>query len=237
MTPLISRKNDPWAVPLQSTSTETFWASYSDLMAGLLMIFALTTVITLLDIGKRIIEPTKPLEEWERVVGRICNNEDLKAIKNVEVDCETGALVISEENLRFGFGETDLGGEAKDALRQAVPKYMAIISHYPEFIEKIQMIEISGHTDRVDRALANPWFSRERAGQVLLFLMDEPLMKPYMSLLKTKVVTAGYAATRFPENKCNEDRCAEARRVEITIKLNEADVFRKFLKIIRQVVK
>lgn len=236
MMPFSKKMSDPWAAGHRS-SAETFWASYSDLMAGLLMIFALTTVITLLDIGQRIIEPTKPLEEWEKIVGRICSNEELKAIRNVEVDCETGALVISEENLRFGFGETDLGGEAKEALRQAVPKYMAIINQYPEFIERIQMIEISGHTDRVDSGHANPWFSRERAGQVLVFLMDEPSMKPYISLLNAKAVTAGYAATQFPENKCKEDKCAEARRVEITIKLNEADVFRKFLNIIRQVVK
>ena len=119
-----------------------------------------------------------------------------------DIDPETGALVISEETLRFGFGKTDLGDEAKEALRQAVPKYMAIISQYPEFMERIQMIEISGHTDRVDNAHANPWFSRERAGQVLDFLMDEPSMEAYKSLLKAKAVTAGYAATRFPADKC-----------------------------------
>ena len=85
MIPFSKKISDPWAVGSRS-SAETFWASYSDLMAGLLMIFALTTVITLLDIGQRIIEPTKPLEEWEKIVGRICSNEELKAIKNVEVD-------------------------------------------------------------------------------------------------------------------------------------------------------
>ena len=163
MMPLSNRKSDPWAVHRKS-SAETFWASYSDLMAGLLMIFALTTVITLLDIGQRIIEPTKPLEEWEKIVGRICSNEELKAIKNVEVDCETGALVISEKNLRFGFGKTDLGDEAKEALRQAVPKYMAIINQYPEFMERIQMIEISGHTDRVDQWSCQPMVFPRKGG-------------------------------------------------------------------------
>jgi outer membrane protein OmpA-like peptidoglycan-associated protein len=205
-------------------------------MAGLLMVFALTTVITLLDIGKRIIEPTKPLEEWEKIVGRIRSNEELKAIKNVKIDPYTGALVISEKNLRFGFGKTDLGDEAKEALRQAVPKYMAIIYQDTEFKKRIQRIEISGHTDRVDSGHANPWFSRERAGQVLLFLMDEPSMEPYLSFLNAKAVTAGFAATRFPK-ECKEDRCADARRVEITIKLDEAEVLRKFLNIIRQVIK
>ena len=125
--------------------------------------------------------------------------KSLRRLKMLKLTAETGALVISEENLRFGFGETDLGSEAKEALRQAVPKYMAIINQYPEFMERIQMIEISGHTDRVDSGHANPWFSRERAGQVLVFLMDEPSMKPYISLLNAKAVTAGYAATQFPE--------------------------------------
>lgn len=229
------KREDAWSVK-RTSSAETFWASYSDLMAGLLMIFALTTVITIKDIKERFVEPTKSLEEWEQVVTDICKDRDLSKIENVEVDCQTGALVISEKSLRFSFGKTDLPEEAKAALRQAVPKYMEIIHRHPEFLERIEQIEISGHTDKEDTGMANPYISRERAGQVLAFLLSEPTMKPYAHLLKEKAVTSGYGATKFPTS-CNKDKCAQARRVEITIRLSETSVLREVLNILRQVVR
>jgi outer membrane protein OmpA-like peptidoglycan-associated protein len=231
----MKKSGDAWATKTRS-APETFWASYSDMMAGLLMIFALTTVITLLDIGKRLIEPTEGVWEWEQVVKDICTDRELAEIDNVEVDCNTGALVISEKSLRFGFGSTDLGEEAKDALRLAVPKYMEIVYRYPKFLERIELIEISGHTDKEDTRGANPFISRERAGQVLSFLLKEPAMQSYIGLLQEKAITSGYSATRFPES-CEQERCAEARRVEITIRLSETDVLREFLEILRQVIR
>ena len=220
----------------QQTGPEAFWASYSDLMAGLLMIFALTTVITLLDIGKRLVEPTQLVMEWEKIVEDICHDKDLNKIENVMVDCNTGALVISEKSLRFRFGKTELGTDAEAILRQAVPKYLEIVHRYPRFMEKIKTIEISGHTDRADIKGANPYISRERAGQVLDFLKRDPAMEPYQYLLKDKAITAGYSDTQFPE-QCLDDRCDEARRVEITIRLDDANVLRDFLKILRQIIK
>ena len=234
MIPYTKKYGNGWT-QRSSQPAETFWASYSDMMAGLLMIFALTTVITLVDIGERLVEPTEGVREWEQIVDDICHDKDLDQIENVEVDCKTGALVISEESLRFGFGQTDLGDEAKTALRKAVPKYMEIVHRYPRFMDRIEMIEISGHTDQQDTGKANPYISRERAGQVLTFLLTEPSMRPYVEMLNRKAVTAGYAATRFPET-CEDQLCAQARRVEITIKLGETDMLREFLDILKTVV-
>lgn len=228
--------------PFQSRPTlrreaepESFWASYSDIMAGLLMIFALTTVITLLDIGKRLAEPTQLVMDWEKIVDDICHDKDLNDMQNVQVDCNTGALVISEQHLRFGFGETELGEEAERVLRIAVPKYLSIVHRYPRFLEKVKLVEISGHTDRVDSKGANPFISRERSGQVLAFLLDEPDMKPYTEFLKERAITAGYSDTQFPDT-CRAAKCAEARRVELSIKLDDANVLRDFLKILRQII-
>ncbi|WP_028322552.1 OmpA family protein [Desulfatiglans anilini] len=218
-----------------SPRPESFWASYSDLMAGLLMVFALTTVITLLDIGKRLIEPTHAVKEWEKVVEEICHDPDLARLENVRIDCNSGALIISDENLRFGFSTTELGEEAEGVLREAVPKYMSIIYKYPKFLDRVEVIEISGHTDREDASGANPYYSRERAGQVLAFLMKEPSMKPYEGLLKEKAITAGYSDTKCPA-ECLEGKCDAARRVEICIRLNDREVLREFLNILRQII-
>lgn len=234
MIPVAKRQIDSWLQHKRS-QPETFWASYSDLMAGLLMIFALTTVITLLDIGSRLIEPSRAVKEWEQVLSDICHDPELAKMKNVKIDCNTGALIISDENLRFGFGRTQLGEEAEQVLREAVPRYMKVICSYPRFLNHIEVIEISGHTDREDAQGANPYLSRERAGQVLDFLMREPAMKPYVNLLKHKAITAGYSDTRYPP-ECTENRCAAARRVEISVRLNDREVLKEFLRILKQII-
>jgi outer membrane protein OmpA-like peptidoglycan-associated protein len=234
MIPLGSKAKS-WGPKRVTSRPETFWASYSDLMAGLLMVFALTTVITLLDIGTRLIEPTQAVKEWEKVLKEICHDPDLAKMENVQIDCNTGALIISDENLRFGFSRTELGQEAEQVLREAVPKYLEVIQRYPKFFNMIDAIEISGHTDREDPQGVNPYFSRERAGQVLSFLMKEPRMSTYTDLLKRKAVTAGYSDTRYPD-ECVGDRCAAARRVEIAVRLNDREVLKEFLHILKQII-
>lgn len=224
-----------WA-KIEDSVPDNFWASYTDLMAGLLMIFALTTIVTLMDIGQKLVEPTRIVQEWKKVVEEICHDPDLGEMENVSVDCNTGALIISDEHLRFGFDKVELGQEAESVLRQAVPQYMKIISRYPTFLKRIEVIEISGHTDRQDAGNVNPMVSRQRAGQVLDFLLKAPEMKPYTKLFKSKAITAGYADTRFPSDECLYDMCKAARRVEIMIRLNDTDVLRDFLKILQQII-
>ena len=98
MIPILRKTESPMQEG-RAAAPDTFWASYSDLMAGLLMIFTLTTIITLLDIGTRLAEPTNVVKEWSEVVEKICQDQDLNQMENVDVDCNTGALIISDKNL------------------------------------------------------------------------------------------------------------------------------------------
>ena len=230
----VKNKETGWSRSYNEES-ETFWASYSDLMAGLLMIFALTTVITLLYIGQSLIQPTKAVREWQQVIDAIKNDKELCLISNIKINPDTGALVISDENLRFLFASSALSDEAKSILRQAVPKYMEIIFRYPKFLEKIEIIEISGHTDKKDAGGGNPYYSRVRAGEVFDFLLKEPAMAPYEAIMKTKGVTAGYADTRYP-SECEGDICAAARRVEIAVRLNDQEVLGYLLDVLDKIV-
>jgi len=229
------KHQDPWG-KTRSHAPEDFWASYSDLMAALLMVFSLVTVITLLNIREMFTKPTEQVEQWRRVVSDLYNDQELKAIENVKINPETGALVISDENLRFGFNEIALSEKARATLHEAVPKYFKIIFQKPELLQRVEVIEISGHTDRVDVNQVNPLKSRQRAGQVLDFLLSDLSMTPYVNFLRKKAITAGYSDIDYPPD-CKEDLCAKARRVEITIRLNDSDVLREFINIYKQIYK
>ena len=89
---LSNKKIDSWAVRRKS-SAETFWAPYSDLMAGLLMIFALTTVIILMDIGEHLNVPTQEVKEWERVVKEVYTDQDLRSSLDPPLSTSTMILI------------------------------------------------------------------------------------------------------------------------------------------------
>lgn len=216
--------------------SEGYWASYSDLMAALLMVFALTTVAAIVDIGSRVEESTQVIEEWDKVVKTISRYKGFESIEGVTIDADTGALIISNDSLRFGFGSVEVSDEGKAVLQSVVPMYMNLVYKNPELLQRIKTIEVSGHTDRMDLRGGNPYFSRERAGQVLKFLMGDPAMAPYLDTWKTKAVAAGYSDIRFPE-QCEADRCAMARRVEITILLDEREMLQNFLQTLRHIIR
>jgi outer membrane protein OmpA-like peptidoglycan-associated protein len=234
MIPFVPAKSDPWA-ERSVTETESFWASYSDLMAGVLMVFALTTAMTLLSIGKRFVEPTEKVTKWKQVVEELANDEELNGMEGVKVNPDTGALVIASDSLRFGFNNTSLGEEGKALLREVVPRYLEKVRERPDLEEHIEMIEVGGHTDRKDKGNANPWVSRGRAGAVLDFLLSEPSMEGHQQFLKARAVTTGYADTKFPQ-ECAEDECAKARRVEITVRLRDSEVLGEFIRLLEQII-
>lgn len=232
--PVARQSNDP----TQASDGESYWASYSDLMAGLVMVFVLATASILLNLNESLVERAAGVREWQQIVTSLTNNADLKAFSSVRIDTMTGALVISSDDLQFEGSSTVLPESGKELLRQVVPLYLDEVRNVPEIRDYIDVIEISGHTDRIDRSLArgpaNPWFSRARAGVVLDFLLTDPALERHRDYLLQHAVTAGYAAIRFPDDCANED-CRAARRVEIEVRLKEREMLREFAGIINQI--
>ncbi|NQU64565.1 MAG: hypothetical protein HQ517_09830 [SAR324 cluster bacterium] len=113
-----------------------------------------------------------------------------------------------------------------------MPKYFSIIKAHKAFLKRISVIEIAGHTDEEDKGGANPRVSRDRAGSVLSFLTHERRMRPFSDLILNKTITAGYANIQQPAACVGKNKCAEARRVEITIKLDEKNILTEIHKIL-----
>ncbi|GAB4265833.1 OmpA/MotB family protein [Deferrisoma sp.] len=236
---LRSRRSDPWAVGPGPSPADSFWASYSDLMAGVLLVFALTTAMTMLSIGSRLVKTTEKVDRWKELVSELCSDPQLQTMEGVRVDCNTGALIIQSDRLQFAFNNTQLGEEGKALLREVVPIYLNVVRRKPELQEFVDTVEIAGHTDRKDLNQANPQISRDRAGAVLAYLLAEPALEEHWQFLKEKAVTAGYADTRFEEASppCEQDECPAARRVEITVRLKDAEILAEFGKILEQIYK
>ena len=73
-----------------------YWASYSDLMAGILLVFAVAAAFTWIEFNRNVVESTAVLDEWRQFLDSVCENPNLQT-DNTRVDCETGILIISNE--------------------------------------------------------------------------------------------------------------------------------------------
>ncbi|MFZ0430853.1 MAG: hypothetical protein WAO20_22245 [Acidobacteriota bacterium] len=222
-------------------SNEGYWASYSDLMAGILLVFAVAAATSWIEFHQSLIKPTEPLRRWERFLVAILNDQDLKNNPAVRVDPRTGSLIIAEESLRYPRSETDLSEEGKKVLDRIIPKYLEIVTrHLTENFSGsdqgdgiIEGIEISGHTDSSGDYGSNSWVSRERAGKVLLYLIDSPAMKAYRDLLQRKGYAVGYADSRPPpgERRGLVDD-PQARRIEILVRVNHSRILDEIRKLL-----
>ncbi len=212
-----------------SWSPEGYWASYSDLMAGVLLVFAVAAAAVRLDLLQKVITPTEPLKRWNEVVKQMCDDPELQG-PAVHVDCETGRLIISEESLRYAINSTELSPEGRDLLRDFVPKYLDRVRHIEGFEDLFQSLEISGHTDASGGILVNTDIGGQRAAKVLKFLLSAEELRPYHELLASKAFAAGYANTRPPEGvavPADTNDWPAARRIEIQLHLDEAGILRE----------
>lgn len=218
------RERDSWDGGAKE-EPESFWVSYSDLISGLLLIFALSTVAMMAGVSQGFAKPMEITRKWHKTIQELSADPALKSIKGVSINKETGALAISNDDLQFRFNDARLGDQGMALLRDVVPKYLKIVRSKPELDAFIEYIEIAGHTDRRDATGANPQVSRNRAASVYNFLIADPAMEEHREFLKQNTITVGFADIRYPtKDVCPYDECEKARRVEITIRFKSAEV-------------
>lgn len=223
-------KRKQWHLQKHSVwSPEGYWASYSDLMAGILLVFAVASAGSMMMLKKMVLEPTESLRQWQEFVTGMCTDPGLNT-QNARVDCNTGRLIISEESLRFGLNKTDLKPEGQEVLLSIVPDYLDRVRQYKGFDERLKGIEISGHTDATGEFQTNVDIGTARAANVLKFLIESPQMKSHAGLLKEKAFSAGYADTVPPiaiPRERRPENWPDARRIEIQIHLDDAEILKE----------
>lgn len=225
-----------------------FWASYSDLMAGLLMVFILMTSIAEIAISRSheelrdlLTEKTDELESWNHALQELCSDPDLRS-SGVTVDCDTGAISLPDKVL-FGFNSATLQDDGKKLLRTAIPKIFSRLEADPRFWERIDKIEIRGHADPIANS-ADPYGtnlekSQERAFTVLKFLTEDSEVPPsYRLNLHDRAVAAGAADARPPRSCPHRTKaCFEVwRRVEIHIDFRDSDYRQELNEVLNRVL-
>lgn len=189
------------------------WLSIGDLMSGLLMIFALLLVVTILQLKEG---------EDQRVVIIQALTETLESNKlNVEVDKRTGDISILDSVL-FDNDSSEMKQQGIGFLKKFMPLYTKVLLSSEEISEQISYIVVEGHTSSAGSRIYNMNLSIRRANEV--FNTIQNLKYPNRTLLMDKLLVAGRGEAEA--NQFNND--SSDRKVVFRIQFSNEQLWARF---------
>jgi outer membrane protein OmpA-like peptidoglycan-associated protein len=160
------------------------WLSISDLMAGLLMVFALLLITTLAQLLEY---------EEQSKSNRVIIIEGLqKGLRNAGIDStvdpSTGSVSLADSVL-FEPGSSSLKIGGKQVLKKLVPVYSQVIFQTPEISQEVLYLVIEGHTDLNESNGSGMKLSINRAEAVVDYI--DGMIFPYKGVFLRKILAAG----------------------------------------------
>ena len=211
---------------LEETS---YWLSYSDMMAALLLIFVLIISFTMLQSQRRYEQKQEELKQQQALVQS--QQEQLQE-QQEQLDKLIGIRTELIEALKKEFDGTDLSVKV-DEKTGSIALDSSILFDSGQFAlkasgeELLQKFIIEGHTDTQGDYLYNLELSQKRALSVATFCLDEN--KKVLSTAKItklrKIVTANGKSFSNPilDKDGKEDQNA-SRRVEFLFRLKDDEM-------------
>lgn len=237
----------------------SYWLSYSDMMAALLLIFILIISFTLLQsqtvyeekeneliAQKELVEEQQEqLEEQQEQLDKLIGirKELIEALKqefegsdlSVAVDSKTGSIAL-DSSILFDSGQFSLKATGEDLLKKFLPKYIKVLTS-KDFKDYVSEIIIEGHTDSTGSYLFNLELSQKRALSVSSFCLDTEknvLSQAQVDRLR-KIVTANGKSFSNPVLDANGGENQNAsRRVEFLFRLKDEEMINDISKILNE---
>ena len=235
----------------------SYWLSYSDMMAGLLLVFVLIITFTMLQAKAQYEEKEEQLiaqqellleqqeimvqqqEQLDKVIG--VRGDLVQALKEefegtdlkVTVDEQTGAITF-DSSVLFDYNKSDIKQAGVDFLREFLPRYFKVLLD-PAFKEYISEIIIEGHTDINGGYMYNLDLSQKRALSVAAFCLNETnnFISNEEVLALREIVTANGRSYSAPVKDSEGNVNMEAsRRVEFKFRLTDEEMITEMMKIL-----
>lgn len=237
----------------------TYWLSYSDMMAALLLVFVLIISFTMLQAKKQYEEKEKQLEaqqtmldeqqqimedqqkQLDKVIG--VRSDLAAALKNefdgtdlkVSVDPSTGAITL-DSSILFDVDKCDIKETGQTFLEGFLPRYIGVLLK-PEFKQYISEIIIEGHTDTDGDYMHNLKLSQDRALSVAKFcVMDDSTVLNLDERSEIRpILTANGRSDSDPIYGADGavDKAA-SRRVEFKFRLTDEEMIEEMMNILSE---
>lgn len=214
----------------EAAEQPNFWASYSDLMAALLLVFVLLLIVALFHYSEStrikqevLAQQETRLKSFHELQRRLIGNlEKEMADEPVLIDPETGVLRIGT-GILFGEGESQLRAEGAQRLQRIFEAYIRVVLN-DEFRDLVRQIEIEGHTNTNGTYLFNLELSQRRALTVMKELLAQPGVESHV--LQQIVMAGGRSYSQPILNAQGVEDSVKSRRIEIHLRLKESELFR-----------
>lgn len=230
----------------------SYWSSYSDMMAALILVFSLIISVTMyqaradleaqaqeLENAKaELAETTRELEDIVGVRRDIVKSllQEFGEDMNIKIDEATGDIMFSTQIL-FDVNKSNLKPEGEAFLRNFFPRYIKLLMS-DGIKECISEIIVEGHTDPDGGYIYNLNLSQNRATSVVSYCMTETngvLLPDEINYLQTVLSANGKSFSElkyYDEEKTQVDYDA-SRRVEIKFRLVDEDQVEQMLQVLK----
>lgn len=241
----------------QEDEETSYWLSYSDMMAALLLIFILIISFTLLQAKGQYESKEQELSEQQEIISRqeellASQQEELDRIigirsdlvadlkdefndseLNVLVDPQTGAITF-DASVLFDVGNSELKDEGKEFLKSFIPRYCSVLLQ-TEYKDYISEIIIEGHTDTNGTYLYNLELSQQRAFSVATFCLTENsgvLSRSEIEVLRNVLTANGRSYSNPIYKDDGTVDMSASRRVEFKFRLKDEEMIDEMVNIL-----
>lgn len=237
----------------------SYWLSYSDMMAALLLIFILIISFTLMqsksqyeskqaELEKQqeiIKEQEQLLNEQQKELDRIAGirsdlvmalrDEFTDSSLNIKIDEKTGAITF-DAGILFDVADHELTEEGKAFLKEFLPKYCNVLldDKYNDYVSEII---IEGHTDTNGSYIYNLELSQQRAFSVAKYCLAEGngiISSEEMEMLRTLLTANGKSYSNPVYKEDGSVDLDASRRVEILFRLQDEEMIDEMMGILKE---
>jgi chemotaxis protein MotB len=226
----LRRRRADWG---EGNREQEYWLSYSDLLAGLLMVFALVLFAALKHYGGIIEEAGRIAATRTQIVALLQElvEEDQSG---VTVDPITGTVRFPDGVL-FDQARWELSASGRQQLSAFADRYFTVLLERPEIRDEIRTIVIEGHTNDDGSYEYNLDLSQRRASSVMSHFLTTASV--HGQELKSLVAASGRSYMDLIECEpgvAYEYECppgepdkVSSRRIEIVLRLKDEELLER----------
>ena len=215
-------------------ATHQYWLSYADLLAGLLMVFALLLLTAFHTYQNRARSIQDLVETRQAITDSLLVRFEGRPF--VQVDTVTGSVRFGSDVL-FNLDSSELLPDGRAGRRAFAADYLPVVLGVPRFSEHLEEIVIEGHTDpdgpfppsQVDENyMYNLRLSQDRASSAMQFILGQA--DEYEDELRRYVTANGrsFSDLVFEQDSTTVNKDA-SRRIEVRFRLNDEHVVQEIL--------
>jgi len=223
-------------------ATEEHWIPLSDLMTGLMMIFMLISVLSMVQVqasGDAMRSVAQNYGQSRQNLYRDLLHEFSPDLRRWRAKLDPDLTIRFEQpDVLFDTGRAELKASFKVILADFFPRYVRIISD-PSYKPYISEIRIEGHTSSIwgagvnedDAYFRNMELSQSRTRSTLEYVLLLPQVAADKSWLTRHLTANGLSSSRTLRNEDGTENVEASQRVEFRVRTDAESRINEILKV------